>query len=399
MHWKRRLNKSAAAGKAKSTEPDRTPMSIQQTLVIKVGTSVITGKDAGLAADVLQGIADQIGELARQGHCVLLVSSGAVGVGMERAGVDKRPKALDRLQALAALGQAELVSRWQTALARHKLLAALVLLTPQEIEDRQRYLNVRNTLLQMKQMGIIPVINENDSVSTSELQFGDNDSLAGLVVTLTDANLLAILTDRDGMYDGGDPQTNPDSALISTADTADAKLDRAAMPNTGLLGRGGMRSKLDAARAAARTGADTWICNGKTPNVLLRMMRGEQMSTRLTGGPAASSARRRWLADRSAIRGTLHLDKGAVRALLQDGASLLPVGIVDVTGQFAKGDLVRCEAPDRSECAVGLSNYSSATAKKIAGCRSGEIARMLKGPFVEEAIHRDHMHVPASSDA
>lgn len=374
-------------------------MSAQQTWVIKIGTSVITGEGAGLMPDILRNLSDQIGALVQRGISVLLVSSGAVGIGMERAGTTQRPKSLDWLQALAALGQADLVARWQTELGRHNLQAALVLLTQHEIEDRQRYLNVRNTLLRLQQMQVIPVINENDSVSTAQLQFGDNDNLAGLVVDLVDADRLVILTDRDGMYDGGDPVLNPDSKLIDSAEVSDASLDAAAMPNTGELGRGGMHSKLQAARKAALAGTDTYIINGRTPNVLLQLLDGKPTGTLLKCSNTPSSARRRWLAGRQAIAGTLHLDAGAVQALVQKGASLLPIGVARVEGNFEKGDLVRCVGPDGDECAIGLTNYDSRAAAQIAGHHSGDIAKLLNEPFAEEVIHRDNMHVSTGRPA
>lgn len=374
-------------------------MAASQIWVIKIGTSVITGDgDVGLSNDTLRSIADQVGQLCAQGQRVLLVSSGAVGLGMERAGTAKRPEALDQLQALAALGQSELVARWQKEFERHSLHAALVLLTRLEMEDRQRYLNVRNTLSKLHQMQAIPIINENDSVSTEELQFGDNDTLASHVADLVGADRLVILTDRDGFYRGGDPARNADATLITQAAVSDPTLDAEAQPSAGLQGRGGMRSKLSAARAAALAGCSTWIVNGRTANALLRLQDGEQIGTWLECDQKPSSARQRWLAGRSDINGTLHLDSGAVNALAKTGASLLPVGIVCAEGSFRKGDLVRCLSPEGKECAVGLTNYSAQTVEKIAGQRSAAIAQLLQGPFAEEVIHRDNMYVMTEQD-
>ena len=362
--------------------------------VVKVGSSVIAHHQGGLTSPSLVTLANQIGALRKEGIHVLLVSSGAVALGMERTGEKKRPHSLDSLQALAALGQADLVTLWRSELARHSLDAALVLLTRWDTEDRKRYLNIRNTLEKLRQLGVVPVINENDSVATDELQFGDNDILAGLVVNLVGAEKLVLMTDRDGLYDK-DPALHEDASLVESADVLDERLNRMATPSVNSLGRGGMSSKLKAARLGARSGADCWIVNGLKDGILVDLAAGKGRGTRFTYGRNAAhgnkQARRNWLAGRSTVKGVVHLDAGAATALLERGASLLPVGVVRVEGEFKGGDLISCRQPDGREVAIGLANYDSNVARRLIGKKSSEVAGLFSHPVTEELIHRNNM--------
>ena len=359
--------------------------------VVKIGSSVIAGEQGGgLISRSVQVISDQVGALRKQGIQVLLVSSGAVALGMARTGQTDRPRTLDSLQALAALGQADLLTRWRTELSRYQLDAALVLLTRWDTEDRRRYLNIRNTLERLRQLGIVPVINENDSVATEAMKFDDNDILAGLVVNLVSADRLVLMTDRDGLYDK-DPALHPDARLIDQAEVLDSALDDIATPSVSRLGRGGMRSKLQAARLAANSGADSWIVNGFEEEVLLKLAAGETTGTHLRCGRNGVSARQSWLASRAGVRGTLVLDDGASRAVLHRGASLLPVGVKDLQGDFQSGDLVSCLDTAGREIATGLINHDSALARQMIGKHSSELQELFAHPVAEELIHRNNM--------
>lgn len=368
----------------------------RQQWVVKAGSSVITATKTGLDSPTLHSLADQIGKLRQRGIDVQLVSSGAVALGMTRVGATTRPRDLNTLQALAALGQADLVARWRSALSGHNLDAALVLLTRWDTEDRGHYLNIRNTLNKLRQFKVVPIINENDSVATHELQFGDNDILAGLVVNIVSADRLVVLTDQNGLYDK-DPSLYPDATLVNEAQVTDSQLDSIATPAVNRLGSGGMQSKLKAARLAARSGADCWILNGMQSDILLKLADGEQPGTHLCCHSKSRTARQRWLAGRSDTRGQLHLDEGAAHAILKRGASLLPVGVLRVQGNFQSGDLVSCHRPDGLEIAIGLVNYGSINSNLIAGKRSTELPKLLGYLSSEEMIHRNNMFILRSN--
>lgn len=358
--------------------------------VIKVGSSLVTAKGQGLDHVAIRDWCAQIAQLRALGVQVVLVSSGAVAEGMARLGLSKRPSALHELQAAAAVGQMGLVRAYESEFNTHGIKAAQILLTHEDVADRGRYLNARGTFNTLLDFGVVPVVNENDTVATDEIRLGDNDTLGALTVNLIEADLLVILTDQEGLYDA-DPRNNPEARLVSVADLSDPRLVGMAGDSKGVLGRGGMRTKLNAAYTAARSGAATVIAHGRKPDALLQIQRGEDIGTLLQPAQGVMAARKRWIAGQMQLRGKLHLDDGAARVLREQGRSLLPVGVVRVEGEFARGDLVQCLAPDGSEVARGLSNYDVAEASKILGARKEEISLRLGYPSEPEMIHRDNL--------
>jgi glutamate 5-kinase len=358
--------------------------------VIKVGSSLVTARGRGLDHEAIADWCAQIATLRAEGHQIVLVSSGAVAEGMARLGLRKRPSTLHGLQAAAAVGQMGLVRAYEAAFGAHKLHAAQVLLTHEDVSDRGRYLNARGTLQALLDMGVVPVVNENDTVATDEIRLGDNDTLGALTVNLIEADVLVILTDQEGLFDS-DPRENPNARLVSEADLSDPKLQAMAGSSKGELGRGGMRTKLTAAMWAARSGAATVIAFGRAPDALLRIARGEDIGTMLKPAQSVMAARKRWIAGQLQVRGRLSLDDGAVRVLREHGRSLLPVGVKQVEGQFERGELVICVDSQGIEIARGLTNYSAAEASRIAGAPSAEIAQRLGYPGEEELIHRDNL--------
>ncbi|WP_297390705.1 glutamate 5-kinase [Acidiferrobacter sp.] len=358
-------------------------------VVVKIGSSLLTNHGAGLDRPALEGWVAQLATLRSAGRDVLLVSSGAVACGMQRLAVKKRPRALHELQALAALGQMGLIEAYETAFARHGRHAAQVLLTHDDLADRKRYLNARSALRALLSLGVVPIINENDTVATEEIRFGDNDTLAALVVNLIEAELLIILTDQAGLYEE-DPRINPAARLVSEAPAGDpVYLAMAGAP--GELGRGGMRTKLTAAHKAARSGAATVIVAGREPDVLPRVLAGERLGTYLYPATSRLAARKQWLAAHLAVRGRLTLDAGAVRVLREAGRSLLPVGIRGVEGSFARGEMVACVDAEGHEVARGLVNYPAAELCLMMGRPSEEIEQVLGYQGEPEVIHRDNL--------
>ena len=357
--------------------------------VIKIGSALITNEGRGLDTVAIEGWAEQIAELRSAGKEVLLVSSGAVAEGMSRIGMTQRPHALYELQAVAALGQMGLIQHFESRFQKHKIHTAQVLLTHDDLSHRQRYLNARSTLKTLLRMGAIPIINENDTVATDEIRFGDNDTLAALVANLVEADALIILTDQQGLYDK-DPRQHADAELISEANATDPAI--LAMAGAGgSLGRGGMRTKITAAQRAARSGAATLIAYGRTENVLLEIARGAELGTLLSPTTEKLAARKQWLAGHLVVRGSLKLDDGAARALSGSGVSLLAVGVTAVHGGFNRGDMVSCLAPDGAEIARGLVNYSAEEARKIMGRATHEIEHTLGYVDEPELIHRDNL--------
>ncbi len=322
------------------------------------------------------------------------MSSGAVAEGMTRLGWKRRPHALHELQAAAAVGQMGLVQAYESRFQKFGLHTAQVLLTHEDLADRQRHLNARSTLRTLLGLGVIPVVNENDTVTTEEIRFGDNDTLAALVANLIEADLLILLTDQGGMYDG-DPRKNPAARLIAEADAEDAGLDTMASASGGALGRGGMQTKLRAARRAARSGAMTLIAPGRESNILQRIAAGESLGTRLYPSSAPLAARKRWLAGQLQVRGRLQLDAGATQVLCGAGRSLLPVGVVRIDGEFERGDLVACIGDDEREIARGLVNYSADDSRRIIGKPSSRIEELLGYVDEPELIHRDNLVLTA----
>lgn len=361
-----------------------------QRWVVKIGSALLTADGRGLDRAAMEVWVEQMMALRQAGVELVLVSSGAVAAGMSRLGWASRPSAIHELQAAAAVGQMGLVQAWESSFAACGGHTAQILLTHDDLSDRKRYLNARSTLRTLVELGVVPVINENDTVVTDEIRFGDNDTLAALVANLVEADLLVILTDRDGMFDA-DPRHNPDAQLIFEARADDPALDAVAGGAGGALGRGGMQTKLRAARLAARSGAYTVIVGGRIERVLDRLKAGERLGTLLAPERGLLAARKQWLAGHLQTRGTLVLDAGAVKALLQDRKSLLPVGVREVRGSFRRGEMVVCVGPDGREVARGLVNYSALESQKIAG-RSSEVIESLLGYVDEpELVHRDNL--------
>lgn len=358
--------------------------------VVKIGSSLLTNDGQGLAAEAIDSWVAQIAALRKGGREVLLVSSGAVAEGMTRLGWKKRPHALHELQAAAAVGQMGLVQAYESRFQKFGLHTAQILLTHDDLADRQRYLNARSTMRTLLKLGVIPVVNENDTVTTDEIRFGDNDTLAALVANLIEADLLVVLTDQGGVYDG-DPRQKADARLISEAAAGDAALDAMASGSGGALGRGGMLTKVRAARLAARSGALTLIAPGRSPEILTRIAANENVGTRLYPSSEPLAARKQWLAGQLQVRGQLQLDVGAVQVLCAAGKSLLPVGVVGLSGDFSRGDLVSCVGPDGAEVARGLVNYSADESRRIIGQPSSRIEALLGYVDEPELIHRDNL--------
>ncbi|AMO67208.1 glutamate 5-kinase [Zhongshania aliphaticivorans] len=361
-------------------------------VVVKIGSALLTNDGRGLCVEGLDAWVAQIAALRADGREVVLVSSGAVAEGMTRLGWKERPDDLHKLQAAAAVGQMGLVQAYEQRFRTHNLQTAQILLGHDDISARDRYLNARGTLLTLLELGVVPVVNENDTVVTDEIRFGDNDTLAALVANLIDADTLVILTDQRGLF-AEDPRKNPAAELISVADVADGKLDVMVGGSAGVLGRGGMLTKLRAARLASRSGANTVIVGGREGRVLDRVFAGEDLGTLLLSGQRPIAARKKWLAGQLQLRGKLQLDDGAVRVLRQQGRSLLPVGVVAVSGQFARGDLVMCVDAEGNEVARGLVNYNTEDARKLLGLSSARIAEALGYIAEPELIHRDNLLV------
>lgn len=359
-------------------------------LVVKVGSGLVTNQGQGLDHAALTRWAEQIAQLRQTGREVVLVSSGAIAEGMQRLGWKKRPHALHELQAAAAVGQMGLVQVYESCFRRYGLLASQVLLTHEDLADRQRYLNARSTLRTLLGLGVIPVINENDTVAIDEIRFGDNDTLAALVTNLIEASVLVILTDQAGLYDG-DPRRNAAAVLIAEARADDPGLEAMAGGAGSQIGLGGMFTKVLAARRAARSGAHTVIASGREENVLLRLARGERIGTQLIAQRATLAARKQWLADHLQVRGTLMLDAGAVKALKVDGKSLLPIGVHEAGGDFGRGEVVSCLDEAKHEIARGLVNYSATETRRILRTPSHEIEARLGYVGEPELIHRDNL--------
>ncbi len=368
----------------------RDKVSGAQRWVVKIGSALLTADGKGLDRGAMAVWVEQMVALRAQGVELVLVSSGAVAAGMSRLGWTARPSAIHELQAAAAIGQMGLVQAWESSFGEHGRRTAQILLTHDDLSDRKRYLNARSTLRTLVELDVVPVINENDTVVTDGIRFGDNDTLAALVANLVEADLLVILTDRDGMFDA-DPRNNPDAQLIHEARADDPALDAVAGGVGGALGRGGMQTKLRAARLAARSGAHTVIVGGAIDQVLARLKAGELLGTLLVPERGMLAARKQWLAGHLQTRGTLVLDDGAVKALVSDRKSLLPVGVKAVQGSFRRGEMVVCVAPDGREVARGLVNYSALEAQKIIGRPSDEIERLLGYVDEPELVHRDNL--------
>ncbi len=370
---------------------DRTDLPRMRRWVVKIGSALLTAEGQGLDRQALGGWVDQMADWLEQGEReLLLVSSGAVAEGMCRMGWQRRPETLHELQAAAAIGQMGLVQAWESCFSRRGRHTAQVLLTHDDLSDRRRYLNARSTLRTLLDLGVVPVVNENDVVANEELRFGDNDTLAALVANLVEADLLVVLTDQAGLFDA-DPRQVPGARLVEHARVDDPRLDGYASGSRGALGRGGMATKLRAARVAARSGTATLIASGREPAVLQRIARGEAVGTLLVPAQEPHAARKRWLAGQLQVRGRLVLDEGAVKALRDQGKSLLAVGVKGVQGNFSRGEVVACVDPQGREVARGLVNYSSEEAARIQGQPSNNFENILGYMDDEELIHRDNL--------
>jgi glutamate 5-kinase len=367
-------------------------IALAHTVVVKVGTNVLAGPDGTLEQAQLQALADQIQRLRATGRKVALVSSGAIGAGVGRLALGKRPSDLRQLQACAAVGQTFLMRAWEDSLARHGIPTAQLLLTAGDFDSRTRYLNVRNTIVTLFEWGCLPIINENDTVSVAEIRFGDNDHLAAMVTNLLQAPLLVLLSVVDGLFTA-DPTVDPGAEPIRTVPNIDAAiLDRAGATKSA-LGSGGMRSKLRAARLATVAGESVILASGKRPDVLDAIVRCEPVGTLFLPHSSTLPAWKRWLGYTARPHGTLVVDEGARSAVQLKGRSLLPIGIVQVVGSFGKGDVVSLCDPAGAEFARGLTNYPSATVDKLRGVRTERIREVLGTCPYEEVVHRDNLVV------
>ena len=366
------------------------PLVRARRIVVKVGSSLVTNEGRGIDADAVGNWCRQLAALTAQGREMLMVSSGAVAEGMKRLGWARRPKELNELQAAAAVGQMGLAQIYETQLRAHGLGSAQVLLTHSDLADRERYLNARSTLLTLLGHRVVPVINENDTVVNEEIKFGDNDTLGALVANLVEADVLVILTDQRGLY-SADPRRDPQARFIDEAAAGAPELERMAGGAGSSIGRGGMLTKVLAAKRAAGSGASTVIAWGREPDVLLRLAAGESIGTALIAQTQKTAARKQWMADQLQLRGTLVVDAGAVGKLRGEGKSLLPIGVVEVHGEFHRGDVVAVQGPDGVPIARGLTNYSSAEARLIARKPSSEFERLLGYSAEVEMIHRDNL--------
>jgi len=359
-------------------------------IVIKVGSSLVTNQGQGLDHAALARWAEQIAKLKELGKEVVLVSSGAIAEGMQRLNWKKRPHALSELQAAAAVGQMGLVQAYESCFRTHALHAAQVLLTHEDLSDRKRYLNARSTLTTLLGMSVIPVINENDTVATDEIRFGDNDTLAALVTNLIEADVLIILTDQGGLFTA-DPRKDAQARLVEEARAGDPAIEAMAGGAGSDIGRGGMLTKVLAAMRAARSGAHTVIASGHEPDVLIQLAEGKAVGTQLLAETMTLAARKQWIADHLQMRGNVTLDEGAVKALADGGKSLLSVGVTSVSGSFERGEVVGCLDPLGREIARGLVNYSATETRRILRRASNEIEAILGYVGEPELIHRDNL--------
>lgn len=358
-------------------------------LVVKVGSALVTNNGAGLSTEFISECARQIALLHQSGRQVLLVSSGAIAAGMQRLGWKKRPHAIHALQAAAAVGQMGLTQAYEAVFAQHGLTSAQILLTHEDLTDRRRYLNARSTLSTLIDLDVVPIINENDTVVTDEIRFGDNDTLGALVANLVEAEALIILTDQRGLFTA-DPRQDASATLISEGNAEDRSYETMAGGAGSGISKGGMITKVKAAQRAARSGAHTLIVSGREPDALIRAAHGEPIGTCLRARQTPLAARKQWLADHLRLAGAVVLDDGAVEALRR-GKSLLPIGVREVRGEFDRGTVIACLDGKGGEIARGLTNYPSSDVRKIAGHSSHEIETLLGYMDESELIHRDNM--------
>lgn len=359
-------------------------------IVVKVGSSLVTNEGRGLDERAIGEWCRQMAELVRQGKEVIMVSSGAIAEGMKRLGWAQRPQEVHELQAAAAVGQMGLAHMYETQLRRHGLGSAQVLLTHADLADRERYLNARSTLMTLLAHGVLPVINENDTVVNDEIKFGDNDTLGALVANLVEADLLVILTDQRGLY-SADPRKDPQARFIDQARAGDPELEAMAGGAGSSIGKGGMITKILAAKRASGSGANTVIAWGREPDALLRLAAGEALGTLLVAQTAKQQARKQWMADHLQLRGAVTIDHGAVAKLAQEGKSLLPIGMVAVEGEFSRGEVIAIRDEHGQEIARGLANYAAAEARLLCKKPSNEFQALLGYTGEPEMVHRDNL--------
>ncbi|MEO8653069.1 MAG: glutamate 5-kinase [Ramlibacter sp.] len=359
-------------------------------IVVKVGSSLVTNEGRGLDEAAIGEWCRQLAALARNGREVIMVSSGAVAEGMKRLGWTTRPREINELQAAAAVGQMGLAQMYETKLREHGMGSAQVLLTHADLADRERYLNARSTLLTLLRLHVVPVINENDTVVNDEIKFGDNDTLGALVANLVEADALVILTDQQGLY-SADPRKDPKAVFVHQGSAGDAALEAMAGGAGSSLGRGGMITKILAAKRAAGSGASTVIAWGREPDCLLRLAKGEAIGTLLVAPTQKHQARKRWMADHLQLRGAVTVDAGAAAKVRSEGKSLLPIGMTSVDGDFSRGDVIAVRDAGGAEIARGLANYASAEARLLCRKPSGEIERLLGYAAEPEMIHRTNL--------
>jgi len=359
-------------------------------VVVKVGSSLVTNEGRGLDEAAIGEWCRQMSLLVRQGREVIMVSSGAIAEGMKRLGWTTRPSAISELQAAAAVGQMGLAQMYETKLRENGLGSAQVLLTHADLADRERYLNARSTLLTLLKLGVLPVINENDTVVNDEIKFGDNDTLGALVANLVEADALVILTDQKGLYTA-DPRKDPAAQFVHVAQAGDPALETMAGGAGSSLGRGGMITKILAARRAAGSGASTVIAWGREPNALLRLSQGESIGTLLVAPTQKTQARKQWMVDHLQMRGSVTVDAGAVQKLRSGGSSLLPIGMTAVDGDFSRGDVIAIRSDDGVEVARGLANYASAEARLLCRKPSSAFEKLLGYMAEPEMVHRDNL--------
>ena len=379
------MNKNQQSNSQKNSQTNR--------WVIKVGSSLVTNNGRGLDMQAISNLAYQIATLVQQGKEIILVSSGAIAEGMNRLGWKNRPHAIHEQQAAAAIGQMGLIQAYETCLQEHQLHSAQVLLTHNDLQHRERYLNARTTLRKLMQLKTIPVVNENDTVSTDEIKFGDNDTLAALVSNLVEADVLIILTDQAGVYQSPPGKQDSKNEIIRQTSAFDPLLDQVAGPSVGELGRGGMLTKITAARIAARAGAATIIAAGKVENILLQLAENKAHGTYLYADAEPLAARKQWIANQLHTNGQLKLDRGACEVICQNSKSLLSIGVTNVNGNFERGEVVSCVDQNDKEIAKGLVNYSAHETQKLMGQSSQDIESILGYANEPELIHRDNLVV------
>ena len=359
-------------------------------IVVKVGSSLVTNEGRGLDAVAIGQWCEQLAALAKDGREVIMVSSGAIAEGMKRLGWPTRPKAIHELQAAAAVGQMGLVQMYETKLRENGIGSAQVLLTHADLADRERYLNARSTLLALLSFGVVPVINENDTVVNDEIKFGDNDTLGALVANLVEADALIILTDQKGLYTA-DPRKDPAAQFVQVGKAGDAALEAMAGGVGSSIGSGGMITKILAAKRAAGSGASTVIAWGREPSVLIRLTQGEAIGTLLLAQTAKNQARKQWMADHLQMRGSVTVDAGAAAKVRDEGKSLLPIGMTSVQGEFSRGDVIAIRDSETQEIARGLANYSSAEARLICRKASSAFESLLGYTGEPEMVHRTNL--------